>query len=154
RLFEDSHGDVWAAFFFNPRGRGLAQREHATGQWRNLTGRVLNEDLPLAFEEDRVGHVWMGFKNRVVRYAGGRFTRFDANDGLPPGLIMDMHTDRAGRLWLASSRSGLIRLDDPGREHPTFLSYTTAEGLASNDAEVITDDSYGHIYVGTGRGLD
>ena len=158
RLFEDSHDDVWVATISAPLGhvpyRGLALWERTTGKWKNLTGLVLKDDLPVAFTEDRGGHVWIGFRTRLVRYAGGRFTPFTEHEGLPPGEIRDLHTDRRGRLWLASSRSGLIRLDDPEREHPTFLSYTTTEGLASSTAEVITEDMYGHIYVGTGRGLD
>jgi two-component sensor histidine kinase len=62
--------------------------------------------------------------------------------------------DRKGRLWLASAGSGLIRVDDPDAERPVFRAYTTAEGLSSNTAEGVTEDLYGHIYVGTGRGLD
>jgi signal transduction histidine kinase len=63
-------------------------------------------------------------------------------------------SDREGRLWLASSRSGLLRVDNPEAERPTFKSYTTTEGLSSNNANVITEDLSGNIYVATGRGLD
>jgi hypothetical protein len=47
--------------------------------------------------------------------------------------------DYAGRLWLASSRSGLIRVDDPAAEKSTFIGYTTLQNLSSDNAEVITD---------------
>ena len=35
-----------------------------------------------------------------------------------------------------------------------FVKYTTAEGLSSNDALCFTEDRFGRLYIGTGRGLD
>src|SRR5262249_29636334 len=79
-------------------------------------------------------------------------------DGVPPGLIMSIYSDHTGRLWLASTRSGLIRVDDPESEAPVFVGYTTAQGLSSNSIEattgLIVEDLRGHIYIGTPRGLD
>src|SRR5262249_7472176 len=49
---------------------------------------------------------------------------------------------------------GVVRIDNPGAEHPTFTAYTTAQGLSSDSAAVIADDRFGSIYIGTGRGLD
>jgi len=83
----------------------------------------------------------------VARYRDARLTFFNAGDALPPGGINYIYSDHAGRLWLASSRGGLIRVDDPAAERPAFVSYTTAQGLSSNSTEVITDDLYGNIYV-------
>jgi two-component sensor histidine kinase len=67
---------------------------------------------------------------------------------------MNIYGDSHGGLWLASGRSGLIRIDDSTAEHPVFKSYTITEGLSSNSIDVITEDLRGHIYLGTGRGLD
>src|SRR5260370_435036 len=67
---------------------------------------------------------------------------------------MNIYLDDVGGLWLASARSGLIRIDDPGAQRPSFINYTTAQGLSSNNTEVITEDVDGHIYVGGGQGLD
>ena len=114
----------------------------------------LKDDLPRSFGEDGSGNVWIGFNNGLARYAQGTFTFFTATDGLPPGAIVNIHVDRSGRLWLASARGGLVRVDDPGAERPTFVSYTTTQGLSSNNTEVITEDADGHIYVGGGHGLD
>jgi signal transduction histidine kinase len=82
------------------------------------------------------------------------FKFFTTTDGLPAGAIMNIYLDHAGLLWLASARSGLVRIDDPGAEKPSFVSYTTTQGLSSNNTEVITEDRYGHLYVGGGQGLD
>jgi hypothetical protein len=82
------------------------------------------------------------------------FRFFNVKDGVPAGGIQALYLDQSGRLWIASSRGGLARVDDPNAEHPAFKSYTTAEGLSSNTIDVITEDLQGHIYAGTGRGLD
>jgi signal transduction histidine kinase len=79
---------------------------------------------------------------------------FGAAAGLRPGAIVDIHRDRSGRLWLASERAGLIRVDRPESEHPAFVAYTTAQGLSSDSIEVITEDRNGFLYVSRGQGLD
>src|SRR5207253_6504054 len=90
--------------------------------------------------EDRAGNIWIGFNTGLARYRDGAFTFFTTKDGLPPGSINYIYTDHTGRLWLALSRSGLLRVDDPATKRPDFTSYTTAEGLSSNSVEVITED--------------
>jgi ligand-binding sensor domain-containing protein/signal transduction histidine kinase len=156
RLFEDSRGDIWVSTT-DSTTNGLARWEHASGAISDLAtvpGLLFREDLARSFAEDSAGNVWVGFNGRLARYRCGRFAVFDSTQGLPPGAIQDIHVDREGRLWLASSRSGLIRIDKPSAEQPSFVTYTTAQGLSSNLTEVITEDLYGRIYVGTGRGLD
>ena len=99
-------------------------------------------DAPTAFGEDGTGNLWIGlYDGGLVRYRAGQFTRFTTADGLPPGLIRDLYLDRSGKLWIASTRGGLARMDDPGAERPQFISYTTKEGLASNHAWCVTEDN-------------
>src|SRR5207244_3541676 len=69
------------------------------------------------------------------------------------GRINALYVDRAARLWVATSR-GVSRIDDPSAEHPTFVNYSTAQGLSGNVTFAITEDLYGRIYIGTGQGLD
>lgn len=157
RIFEDSRGEVWASTIASPNG--LARWDHTT---ETLQRDLANspglpsptDDLARSFGEDRAGNVWIGFGGGVARYRRDRFDFFTTNQGLPAGTILYIYSDRKGRLWLASARSGLIRVDDPTAERPMFQSYTTAQGLSSNSTSVITEDLSGRIYVGTGRGLD
>jgi ligand-binding sensor domain-containing protein len=154
RIFEDSRGDIWASTAAAPNG--LARWERATGAlFRDLADSSSLPspagDLARSFAEDATGNIWIGFGTGLARYRDGRFTFFSAKDGLPAGAIQDIHSDHRGRLWLASARSGLIRVDDPGAERPT---YAIVQGLSSDSAGVITEDTNGRIYVGTGRGLD
>ena len=146
RIFEDSRGDIWASTAADPNG--LARWERASETFRRDLADSPGlpppaDDLARSFGEDRSGNVWIGFGTGLARYREGRFTFFDAEDGLPPGGIQNIYSDRRGRLWLASARSGLIRVDDPAAERPAFKSYTTAEGLSSNSTEAIIEDHAG-----------
>lgn len=154
-LFEDSASNIWISTI-GADANGLARWEPATDRIVDLTHASglppFLQDRPRLFAEDRSGNVWIGFNHGLVRYAAGKFTLFTERDGLPHGQIKDIHVDGANRLWLASSRSGLVRVDIA--VHPTFVSYTTTQGLSSNNIEVITDDARGRLYVGGSRGVD
>ena len=157
RVFEDSHQRVWISTV-SSNGNGLAQWERDTDNLRDLTEAVnlpsLRDDLVRSFGEDRSGNVWLGFNTGVARWHDGVFTFFNAQQGLPPGGVEDIYTDHAGRLWLASSRGGLVRIEHPEAASPDFKSYTTEQGLSGNFTLALAEDSYGRVYVGTGRGLD
>jgi ligand-binding sensor domain-containing protein/signal transduction histidine kinase len=157
RLFEDSRGNIWVSTI-HTRANGLARWEPDIGKFRDLAHAnglpSLKDDLPRSFGEDPSGAIWIGFNGGLARHRDGRFQFFTAREGLPPGAIMNIHVDRSGRIWLASARGGLVRVDDAGAERPTFVSYTTARGLSSNNTEVIAEDLHGRLYVGGGHGLD
>ena len=144
----------------SPTATGLARWDRRPDACSNLSRRAR-----AVVAQGRLGGAFVWRRSRGQRLdwfrpvswsatTTGGFTVFTASDGLPPGAIRDIHVDRSGRLWLASAQGGLVRVDDAGRERPTFVSYTTAQGLSSNNIEVITEDRYGHIYVGGGHGLD
>ncbi len=148
-------GDIWISM--------LGDVESVLTRWERATGifhRYWNADnipraAPTAFCEDASGNLWIGYyTGGLTRYTEGRFTLMSAADGLSEDLIRGLYLDRSHRLWVATGQSGLIRVDDPGSESPRFVTYTTAEGLSSNQIACITEDHWGRIYVGTGRGLD
>jgi len=157
RLFEDSPGNVWISTT-RITAIGLARWEIEDGRIHDLSRAsglpAFDDDRARAFGEDRAGNVWIGFNTGLARYTRGRFTFFTVRDGLPAGEIMSILVDRAGRLWLATAGGGLVRVDDPSAARPVFVAYTTAQGLLSNNTEVLTDDLDGRIYVSGARGLD
>jgi len=157
RLFEDSRERIWISLV-NSGGNGLALWDHKDQTVHDLTGAgnlpSFHDDQARSFGEDHTGNIWIGFGTGLARFSGGTFTFFSAPDGLPPGAVVHIFTDHSGRLWLASSRSGLISVENPAALHPTFTIYKTAQGLSSNVISVITEDEFGRIYFGTGQGLD
>ena len=132
-IYEDRRGDLWVSTF-STTGNGLARWERATRTVRDLTGTEglpsLKDNLAATFAEDRAGAVWVGFQpGGLARYAADRFTFFTIEDGLPSGRINDLHLDQAGRLWVATSRGGVSRVDEPASDRPAFVNYSTEQGL-------------------------
>jgi signal transduction histidine kinase len=62
--------------------------------------------------------------------------------------------DSIGRLWMASARSGLLRVDRPTDDRPVVRRYTTADGLSSNLIGAVLEDRQRRIYAGTARAID
>jgi PAS domain S-box-containing protein len=159
RSFEDRQGDIWISNRAAPDADdskfGLSKFNRLTGKFHAFSAA---ENYPLrksasAFAEDAAGNLWIGFyEGGLVRYSGGRFT--EITDGLPEGLITDLHLDKKGRLWLSTAFSGLSRVDDLNAEVLKFVTYKTDNGLASNNVRSIAEDSLGQIYAGTARGVD
>ena len=154
RVFEDSRGDIWIS---TGDGNGLSRWQRSTASlhhyWREPG--FPNDSPPTAFREDHTGAVWIGFySGRVARYRDNQFLFFGPEEGIRGGRVDDIFTDHMGRLWIATLRGGLIRIDDPSLDHPRAMTYTTAAGLSSNDVRCITEDLLGRLYIGTGRGLD
>lgn len=155
RLFEDSRGDIWISTLGSPEG-SLTRWQRATRTFHSYPEfGQLQSGAPTAFREDGAGNLWIGaYSGGLARYRADSFTLFKEADGVPAGMIRSLYIDRRGRLWIAGSVGGLGRIDDLTAERPSIVTYTTAEGLSSNDVWCITEDQWGRIYAGTGRGLD
>ncbi len=156
RLYEDSRGDVWMAT--TGTHFRLLRWERATGIVHDHTAEtgVPPDTNFTAFREDRAGNLWIGTSEGggLLRYRDGTFKRFTVADGAPPGWIIWLYLDHAGRLWIASQLGGLNRIDDPAADTLRVVKYTTLDGLTSNNIRSITEDEWGRIYAGTGHGVD
>ena len=160
RFFEDSRGDVWIAT--TGMANELWHWERTANIWRDVTieTRIGANRVGSAFVEDKAGNLWIGTGSdhddtALIRYRDGSFRVFTKVDNeLFAGWMRDLFVDHAGRLWIANSTTGLLRLDDMNAERLNFKRYTPAEGLSSIGVSCITEDDFGRIYVGTGRGLD
>ena len=154
-IFEDSHGNVWL---------GTTYTKNSVHFWEKKTGTIHRftsaDNLPesngaVSFAEDAGGNVWIGFYDGgVARYRNGEFDFFAAGDGIPESFVSAILSDKTGRLWIATASRGVIRVDNPTADAPTFLSLSTAGGLSSNQTNCLTEDDFGHVYIGTGRGVD
>jgi ligand-binding sensor domain-containing protein/serine phosphatase RsbU (regulator of sigma subunit) len=56
--------------------------------------------------------------------------------------------DQTGALWIGTHRGGVIRL-----KNGVFTTFTTRDGLVSNDAPVVYEDKKGNLWFGTPAGL-
>lgn len=158
RLFEDSRGNVWIYTFGKP-----GDEDSFLYLWERATDRVhrfgVADGLPFgnnvtAFSETLSGDIWLGFYvGGVARFHNGKFRFYSVQTGFPTGFINAAYTDKAGRVWFATGNSGVVRLDNPDADEPQFTNLTVNNGLSSNQATCLTEDNFGRIYIGTGRGI-
>jgi len=157
RVFEDCRGDIWIGTLDDPKSV-LTLWQRATRTFRRYSpDDGIPEDTPTAFCEDRSGNLWIGFgggRGGLLRYSNGQLTPFTRADGVPPGEVRCLYLDHAGRLWVATMAWGVALIDNPGDTHPNLVTYSTAQGLSSDRATCVTEDRWGMIYIGSGRGID
>jgi ligand-binding sensor domain-containing protein/signal transduction histidine kinase len=158
RLFQDRRGDLWISDQ-HYTDNVLTIRNRQTGGFDRFPpsggGPDLANDRVQAFSEDRDGAVWMGLEHGGLwRRSVTGFQHFSFTEGAPGRSINWLYTDRAGRIWVGSSANGVSRIDKPESQHPGFVSYTTRQGLSSNQIQCITEDFAGRIYLCTARGVD
>ncbi|MEP6900448.1 MAG: two-component regulator propeller domain-containing protein [Actinomycetota bacterium] len=161
RIFEDFRSDIWISTI-SDTGNKLWRWERANNTWHDHTQESVVEKKSSfsSFAEDQSGNLWIGTTSEVgdaalIRYRDGQFKTFTRNDNqLLAGSIRDLFVDHGGRLWIANIATGLLRLDDVNADRLNFVRYTPAEGLSSIGVHCLTEDEFGRIYIGTGRGLD
>jgi signal transduction histidine kinase/ligand-binding sensor domain-containing protein len=152
-LWAGDGGDLWIGTAPGPRGaltrwRRAEERFEALGPAAGLP----ESGEPTAFHLDPDGRRWLGWSTGEL--LSGRDGRFAAVP-LPAGAaICAIHRDRAGRLWVATCGTGVLRADDPGSAAPHWRRLDAGSGLASDNARCLTSDLEGRIYVGTDRGVD
>ncbi|MGI8494385.1 MAG: ligand-binding sensor domain-containing protein, partial [Pyrinomonadaceae bacterium] len=160
RFFEDSHGDLWIATVGQAQGLWYWERE--SDVWHDYTNElgVGRNRTVSAFVEDKAGNLWIGTGNNendtaLIRYRLGQFKIFTQQENpLLAGWMRDLFVDDKGRLWIADSATGVLRLDDVNADRLAFKRYAPADGLSSIAVSCITEDEFGRIYIGTERGLD
>jgi signal transduction histidine kinase/streptogramin lyase len=155
-LFEDSHGDIWIGTI----GSGLenlTRWERATDKFHIYGAKdgVPDRNAPTAFCEDHFGNIWIGYYGgALVRYRNGSFQVLTEPGGQSAGYIRDIYADSRGRVWIATTSAGVAYCDGPNDEHPKLANLSTTEGLSSNMTSCVTEDQFGRIYIGTGRGVN
>jgi signal transduction histidine kinase/ligand-binding sensor domain-containing protein len=157
RLFEDSRGDLWITTIGNTNELWRWERKSNTWHDHSQAAGFGKNRLGLSFAEDKSGNLWIGTgesESALVRYRDGQFKAFGRTDGVPEGWLTDLFVDHLGRLWISDPAAGVLRLDDVNAGELNFARYTPAEGLSSIGVSCLTEDEFGRIYIGTGRGLD
>jgi signal transduction histidine kinase/ligand-binding sensor domain-containing protein len=153
RVFEDSGGDIWVSC---DGPDGVLRWDRRTERFRNFgpaEGWLPNQ-FAMVFRESPPGTIWMVMENRVVRFHDGHFQYVPLGTADATTRPRDMFIDSARRVWIATAGKGLFRCDDSGAAQPSFVNYTTRDGLASAFLRAVTEDRRGFIYVSSVRGVD
>src|SRR3954464_10511103 len=56
-----------------------------------------------ALAQDRTGLLWMGTQQGLLRYDGGRITRYGREDGLPTLFIDQLEVAQDGTVWVGTN---------------------------------------------------
>jgi ligand-binding sensor domain-containing protein/signal transduction histidine kinase len=156
RIFEDSHGGIWASAQSRPGDR-LMRWDPDTNQVFTFpsppVSRGPGSDLVSAFAEDSKGNIWMGlYAGGLYRYDGHRFEYFQTSDGVPGGTVFALYPE-GDALWVGSN-GGLGRIENTRADKLRAEIYDTTRGMSSNSIVCITSDLEGRIYAGTSKGVD
>ncbi len=125
-----------------------AAAEFARRAWQTDSG--LPQNTVHSITQTRDGYVWVATEEGLARFDGLSFRIFDRQN--TPALRSNdvralLVTGKAGDLWVCTA-AGVARLS--GGEWRTF---TTAEGLASDDVANAYEDRSGTIWFATSAGL-
>ncbi len=103
---------------------------------------------------DRSGALWLGKWGTLGKLVQGRIELLQPSEGLPETDPRALFLDSRGWLWVGLRYKGVSVTKDPTAEHPSFVNYSSENGLASSTVWSIAEDDLGRIYLGTGKGLD
>jgi signal transduction histidine kinase/ligand-binding sensor domain-containing protein len=128
------------------RSRTLTQAMHRIWQ----TPQGLPQATIYAICQTQDGFLWLGTHSALVRFDGIRFTTQHLHDNLALNRcwINDLAEDAHQNLWIATEGVGLARL-----RAGEVRSYTTADGLPSDDVEWVRVDREGGVWAGTKAGV-
>lgn len=101
------------------------------------------------------GTLWVGSYGGLSRYDWGQdrfenFThRLDDPASLSNNYVYDMHHDRRGRFWIATSNGLNLMAPETG----TFRSFQECDGLPNGVICAIEEDAAGRLWLSTQKGL-
>ncbi|GAB3898719.1 hybrid sensor histidine kinase/response regulator transcription factor [Spirosoma agri] len=153
-LKRDAKGTLWVVTNlgglcrFDPETQSfervsLAPISHSSS---NLTSLLIDSNATM----------WVGTTDGLQRKMAGQptFVRFvhDDNDttSISANYVSCFLEDRQHRLWIGT-RDGGLNVLLPGKQ--TFRHFTMAQGLISNTIVGIQEDSRGHLWISTDKGL-
>lgn len=142
-LITDGDGRLWAA-----ADEGLFRRDAG----RSLKVEGWADGRPLALARDSEGHVWAGSEGgHLVGFSANGLQRMGGVEGLPTEPIKAIAEDGAGRLWVRTSTTLLVRMPGAAGFQRGGSDFPPVQGTIYEESLVA--DGQGGLWVPTGRGL-
>ncbi|MBI5084690.1 MAG: PAS domain S-box protein [Acidobacteria bacterium] len=143
-LLVDVDGSLWVGTF----GRGVTHLKDGKA-------RVFNSSQGMASNTVRVmaravgGGVWVGTDLGLYKINGEEVTPLPAGLGVDRGMVVAVHQDANGELWVGVDKVGLLHI-----RGETSKTLTTADGLCSITVRNVRRDRDGNLWVSTSGGLN
>lgn len=154
-IYEDDSGGLW----FASDDKNIRRTEANNPNFGNAktfpADFVLTQwgGYPLMIT-DHAGGLWLGGVGRLGRLWHGQFQSVPPSAALPVISPLSFYLDRRGWLWIGTRSGGVAATEEPGIEHPKFVSYSPDQTFSNSSVYSITEDEFGRMYFATSRGLD
>ncbi len=119
----------------------------------------LTHNSVLCMIQDKRGFLWFGTYDGLNRFDGYQFKEYNQDyqdtTSISQNLIIDLHEDSKGRIWVGTAGSGLCSLD-PVTEKFTRYPIIYEENGKTNRITTISaiqEDNNGLLWIGTTTGL-
>jgi len=141
-MFKDSQGNIWIATF-------VGVSKYNGKSWTAFTTTDgLASNTIWTIGEDAEGNIWFETDSGLTKFDGTTFTKADVEEfELVSRSGSSQVKDSQGNIWVAhfvGVGKGVSKSD--GKSRTTF---TTADGLASNNVTAICEDDEGNMWFGT-----
>lgn len=151
----DPGGDIWLGTYnggvsYHARESNdfyLIRKEH--GEPVGLDNNFIN-----AVSQTSDGRVWIGTGNGLNFIDKGRILTYPLNqyfDG-EPQVIIALHADRKGGLWMGTYKHGTLYLDHGGITR--YEKTSDPASISDNTVWQITEDQQGRIWFGSETGIN
>ncbi len=134
-LLQDSNENFWFGTFLNDAGLILFDGTTWT-TYTTLDGLIYNDITDLI--EDSEGNIWIATLDGISKFDGSSFTTI-----LDTGCVYSIIEDTAGDFWFGTCGNGVIKYDGVN-----FVTYTTDDGLGTNNIFNILQDNDGNYWFG------
>jgi signal transduction histidine kinase/CheY-like chemotaxis protein/ligand-binding sensor domain-containing protein len=141
-----TNGELWAR---GPKYIAALAPGHKNFEIRNPPGHVPSDVTYLSLAEDRSGAVLAGFGSDAGRYVGGRWEIVSEDQGFGKGTVSSIIQDREGMVWFGLLGHGIRKWLGYG----DWESFTTRQGLHSDEIWALQQDSRRRIWVADEHGL-
>ena len=141
-----ANGELWAR---GPKYIAVLAPGRKTFEIRNPPEHVPSDVTYLSLAEDRSGAVLAGFGSDVGRYVAGRWEIISEAQGFGKGTVSSIIQDREGMVWFALLGHGIRKWLGYG----DWESFTTRQGLHSDEIWALQQDSHRRIWVADEHGL-
>ena len=124
-----------------------AVAQYRLESWTNDNG--LPQNTVTSIIQTRDGYLWLTTFDGLVRFDGVQFKVFNTNNsrGLTSNLFTALYEDKDATLWIGTAGGGLTLYRDG-----VFTSYTTKDGLPSDQVGHFIHDLKGELLINTGAG--